>query len=171
MKKVKILGAGSIGNHLSNASRSLGWSVDLCDIDEAALLRTKNDIYPGRYGSWDNSINLYKSSTAPVGGYDLIMIGTPPDSHIPLALEAVKERPRAILVEKPFCTPDLEGAEELYKLAKEYDVSIFTGYDHVVGLASKKFGDIAASGKLGNIETLDVEFREHWGGIFLRIHG
>ena len=35
--KVKIYGAGSIGNHLANASRSLGWEVDICDIDEKAL--------------------------------------------------------------------------------------------------------------------------------------
>jgi phosphoglycerate dehydrogenase-like enzyme len=31
MYNVKILGAGSIGNHLANASRRLGWNVTLCD--------------------------------------------------------------------------------------------------------------------------------------------
>ena len=35
--KIKVLGAGSIGNHLSNAARGLGWAVDLVDIDPAAL--------------------------------------------------------------------------------------------------------------------------------------
>jgi hypothetical protein len=35
--KVKVLGAGSIGNHLSNAARRLGWSVDMVDSDPAAL--------------------------------------------------------------------------------------------------------------------------------------
>ena len=44
--KVKIYGAGSIGNHLANASRQMGWSVDICDVDRSALKRTKNEIYP-----------------------------------------------------------------------------------------------------------------------------
>ena len=48
--KIKIYGAGSIGNHLANASRTLGYSVDICDIDPAALERTKTQIYPSRYG-------------------------------------------------------------------------------------------------------------------------
>ena len=35
--RVKIYGAGSIGNHLANASRQLDWRVDICDIDAKAL--------------------------------------------------------------------------------------------------------------------------------------
>jgi 3-hydroxyacyl-CoA dehydrogenase len=65
MFKVKVFGAGSIGNHLSNASRAMGWSVDMCDVDDAALARTKNDIYPGRYGKWDESIRLFNNKDAP----------------------------------------------------------------------------------------------------------
>jgi len=166
MFKVKVFGAGSIGNHLSNASRALGWAVDICDVDAAALARTKNDIYPGRYGKWDESIRLFNNKDAPKGGYDLIFIGTPPDSHISLAIQAVKETPRAVLVEKPFCTPDLSGAQELYELAKSMNVPVFTGYDHVVGKASEKFELIVKSASVGILETLDVEFREFWGGIF-----
>lgn len=166
MFKVKIMGAGSIGNHLSNASRSLGWLVDLCDIDPAALARTRNEIYPARYGKWDDGIRLFECKDAPTGGYDLIFVGTPPDSHIPLALEAVKERPRAILVEKPFCTPDMKDAQELFDLARGNGVAVFTGYDHVVGKASEEFAKSIRCSSLGPIETLDVEFREFWGGIF-----
>ena len=45
LRKVKVYGAGSIGNHLAQASRRMGWSVDICDIDNDALDRTKNEIY------------------------------------------------------------------------------------------------------------------------------
>lgn len=166
MFKVKIYGAGSIGNHLSNASRALGWSVDLCDLDPQALERTKNEIYPSRYGEWDDSIGLMTNDAAPKGGYDLIFIGTPPSAHIPLAMEALKERPKAILVEKPFCPPDLDGAQELFDEAQKLGVHIFTGYDHVIGMASEKMGDVLQTGNLGELQTLDVEFREFWGGIF-----
>ena len=164
--KVKILGAGSIGNHLSNASRALGWSVDLCDVDAKALERTRSQIYPQRYGKWDDSIRLFDSREAPRGGYDLIFIGTPPHVHIQLALDALEERPRAILIEKPVCGPALEGAQELKERAERAGVAVFVGYDHVVGKAARIATTLAASSELGPVATLDVEFREHWGGIF-----
>ena len=43
---VLIFGAGSIGNHLANASRNLDWNVTIFDIDQKALKRTKEEIYP-----------------------------------------------------------------------------------------------------------------------------
>ena len=41
MKKVKIYGAGSIGNHLAQASRRVGWDVAVVDPDAKALDRMK----------------------------------------------------------------------------------------------------------------------------------
>jgi len=164
--KVKILGAGSIGNHLANASRAMGWSVDICDIDPKALDRTKNMIYPSRYGKWDESIRLFESKNAPRGGYDLIFIGTPPDIHLNLALNALEEKPQAILIEKPVCGPDLFLAEDFSRKATELGISAFVGYDHVVGKASQTVTQIANSSQLSQVVTLDVEFREYWGGIF-----
>jgi predicted dehydrogenase len=164
--KIKVLGAGSIGNHLSNAARAMGWSVDLCDIDPRALERTRTQIYPARYGKWDDSIRLFESDKAPKGGYDLIFIGTPPHVHVPLALEALAEKPRAILMEKPVCGPDLQGAQELHARARDQGVAMFVGYDHVVGRAARLAMDLALAPDLGPVTTLDVEFREHWGGIF-----
>lgn len=164
-RRVKVVGAGSIGNHLSNASRQLGWSVDLCDIDVAALERTRNEIYPGRYGSWDPEINLLSSENAGIEGYDYVMIGTPPPAHIPLASAALEGKPKAILVEKPICTPDLAGAQELVTEARSSGVALFAGYDHVVGKASQRASELLAERAVGEVLTLDVEFREHWGGI------
>jgi predicted dehydrogenase len=164
MYKVKILGAGSIGNHLAHASRRLGWQVAICDIDAAALERTRAEIYPARYGAWDDSIELYDVKNAPKSVYDLIVVGTPPDSHVELAIEAIAEGPRAVLVEKPVCGPDLHRAQELFALARERGVAVFVGYDHVVGRAAA--AALEQARRLHRIETLDVEFREHWGGIF-----
>lgn len=164
--KIKIYGAGSIGNHLANASRALGYAVDLCDIDPAALERTRSQIYPARYGKWDDAIRLFPAAEAPRGGYDLIIVGTPPDHHIPLALAAIAEQPRAVLVEKPLCRPNLAGAQPLHDAAQSAGVPVFVGYDHVVGAAARRIGEIFARGEIGAVETIDVEFREHWGGIF-----
>jgi predicted dehydrogenase len=166
MTRVKVIGAGSIGNHLSNASRRLGWNVDICDRDSRALERTRNDIYPGRYGEWDSAIDLYHTDDVPRGVKDYIFVGTPPDSHMDLALEALKESPRAILVEKPLCTPSLEGAAEFHALARDAGVAAFCGYDHAIsqGIAATVAPPSLAA--LGEAMTLDVEFREHWEGIF-----
>jgi predicted dehydrogenase len=166
MKRVKVFGAGSIGNHLANASRRKGWSADICDMDPAALERTREMIYPGRYGKWDSSIGLYTNDKAPIGDYDLIVIGTPPDSHMQLARQAVKEKPKAILVEKPVCTPDLAGAQALYEEAAAANVKLFVGYDHAVSKSAMLMSRLLSEQAVGPLDTLDVEFREFWGGIF-----
>ncbi|MEX2283730.1 MAG: Gfo/Idh/MocA family oxidoreductase [Gemmatimonadota bacterium] len=166
MQRVKIFGAGSIGNHLAHASRRLGWEVVVCDVDPRALTRMRDQIYPQRYGAWDDGITLCHNKDAPQGGFDLIAIGTPPDSHLPLALTALHEEPRAILIEKPLCPPSLEHAQEVYDAASESHTHVFVGYDHVVGAASAAVEELLRTNVVGEIVTLDVEFREHWGGIF-----
>lgn len=168
-RSIKVFGAGSIGNHLAHAARRLGWSVHLCDVDPAALKRTRNEIYPGRYGQWDDAIVLSTVDDAPRGGFDLIVVGTPPDVHVDVALEAVAESPQAILVEKPVCGPDLGGAQTLADACQRSGVRGFVGYDHVVGRSMAHVGEVLAGGNLGEVLTIDVEFREHWGGM-LRAH-
>ena len=162
--RTKIIGAGSIGNHLAHAARTLGWEVVLCDIDEAALARTRNDIYPARYGQWDEAIALVPCEDAPRGGFDLIAIGTPPDSHMALARGALAESPRALLVEKPLAAPDLDGCQALLEEAEAAGVAAFVGYDHVVAESTTRFAALARG--LEDVQTLDVAFREHWQGIF-----
>jgi predicted dehydrogenase len=152
-----------VGNHLANAARRLGWEVVMCDVDAAALERTRRDIQPARYGAFDEAIELRRMDEVPWHGFDLIAIGTPPDTHVELALQALEGKPRAILVEKPVCGPDLAGAELLRQRAAAQGVAVFAGYDHVVGEAPRAAA--AAAARLDPI-TLDVEFREHWAGIF-----
>ena len=164
--RLKIYGCGSIGNHMAHAARTLGWHVDMVDIDENAIIRAKNIIYPSRYGSWDAKISLFIKGKEPKGGYDLIHIGTPPLSHVPLALECLEETPNGILVEKPLCEPAMKNVQRLVESSKRLKIPVFTGYDHVVGQAAEKCSELLKENVLGPIETLDVEFREFWGGIF-----
>lgn len=164
--KVKIYGAGSIGNHLAHASRSLGWEVDICDIDKEALKRTKELIYPSRYKNWDDKIGLYENKNAPKKKYDLICIGTPPDNHLDQAILALNEKPRAILIEKPLCTPDLKNLDRFYEKYSYSNVQVFVGYDHTLGLAAKKLQSLISNEDTDKVKTIDVEFREFWGGIF-----
>lgn len=166
MLRVKIFGAGSIGNHLAHASRQLGWEVTVCDLSKDALERMRGEIYPSRYGAWDPEIRQLLNRDAPRGEFDLIMVGTPPESHLPLARQALRERPRAILIEKPLCTPSLDLAQTVYKAAGRSETAVFVGYDHVVGRATRTMEDYLGRQLVGDVRYVDVEFREHWEGIF-----
>lgn len=168
-RRIKIHGAGSIGNHLAHAARSLGWGVVVCDIDPAALDRMRAELYPGRYGKWDDQIELALSAAAPRGGFDVIHIGTPPESHVPLALDALDEHPGAVLIEKPLSPPSMEGVDELIRKAGVHSALVFVGYDHVVGHGVQKLTELIQAGAIGTIQAIDVEFREHWSGI-LKAH-
>ena len=165
--KVKILGAGSIGNHLAQASRRMGWEIAVVDKDPEALRRMKEEIYPSRYGAWDEAIHLFESGREPRGGFDIIYIGTPPSVRIPLAVEALKEKPKILQLEKPLCGPKLEGLNEFLKAYYEQkDTTAIVGYDHAIAESTKHVVDLLKHGAIGEVVTLDVEFREYWGGIF-----
>jgi predicted dehydrogenase len=62
------------------------------------------------------------------------------------------------------CGADLAHAQDLYEAARTKGVRVFVGYDHVVGEAAR--AAVAAARNIGTVTTLDVEFREFWGGIF-----
>jgi len=167
MFKVKIYGAGSIGNHLAHACRSKGWDVLICDVNREALERTKSDIYPSRYGYWDEKIRLVTVKDLKPEKFDLVIIGTPPDFHIKLALDILKnEPPKVLLIEKPLCRPSLDGCQDLVKLAKSTGTFVGVGYNHTLTQNTKKAEEILKTGFLGQALTISARFREHWGGIF-----
>ena len=118
MFSVKIYGAGSIGNHYAYAFRKKSWHIKVFDTDIEALKRMKNQLYPSRYGQWDPAIKLMKQDDNEY--YDLIIIGTPPDTHLKIANKILKNSPPKVLhIEKPFCTPDLKNLDKFIKYLKK----------------------------------------------------
>lgn len=169
--KIKIIGAGSMGHHLAYASRRMGWDVTVIDNDPKALQRMRKDVYPTRYGSWDESLKLFSSAKEPKGGFDIIAFGTPPDVTVRLAAKAFKEKPRLLHLEKPFCPPHMKGADELIaEMKKNPETMVTVGYMYSVSEGIAAAAEILTSGKLGEIINLDVECREHWGQGVLKAH-
>ena len=166
MQSVKIIGAGSIGNHLTYACRQLGWKVRMTDIDADALRRTREEIYPARYGAWDPEIELAPQEKVPGEAYDLVVIGTPPDSHLPLAMEILggEHPPKVLLIEKPLCGPALEGCGELWEAAARATVLI--GYNHVMTANTRAAERVLRNSDIGMPLSITVDWIEHWGGIF-----
>lgn len=161
--RVKVIGAGSIGNHLAQACRRVGWTVAVVDRDPVALRRMKEDIYPSRYGAWDNAIQLYTSTDEPVGCFDVIFVGTPPDTHMEIATRVLQtEAPRVLQIEKPLCTPNMVGvAKFLHELQRHKETMVVVGYDHVLG-ENTEVVEQYIDEKLGELITLDVSIRFDW---------
>ena len=163
--KIQIFGAGSIGNHLSHAARQLNYDVQVVDINQEALDRMRDQIYPSRYGHWDYQIDqvTYEKALISKEYFDFIFIGTPPSSHIELATLALKKQPKALLIEKPLSTP-LIDLEAFCNLVTNSKTKVYVGYDHSIAPSVNKMLDLADN-KIGEILSIDVDFRESWTGI------
>ena len=167
MPSIRIIGAGSIGNHLAHAARSRNWRVVLTDIDDAALQRARHEIYPQRYGAWDEAITTRNSRDSLGEAADVVFIGTPPDSHIKLALETLEHvRPKVLLIEKPLAGPDLAGCQQLLDACRKNGVFAAVGYNHCLGANTVLAQSVLAEKPVGDLKTISSRTREHWSGIF-----
>ncbi len=163
--RVKIIGAGSVGNHLAHSCRKFGLDVVLFDRDPKALERMQKEIYPTRYGKWDSQIQL--RSKADQDFWDLILIATPPDSHFPIANEILKnKRSRGLFIEKPLGPPNLKEVFEFREMSRESDIKVFVGYNHVLTKNTLLFESTLKDNALIKPLHLNVFIKEHWKGIF-----
>lgn len=166
--RAAIVGAGSIGNHLAYSARKLDWQVTVFDRDQEALNRFQREIFPSRYGLFDTGITLsrvenlfsYKSNS-----FDVIMIGTPPDTHLEILRAAVEIKPRAIFIEKPFCPPVESDIFESKKIIENNQfIKFFCGYNHRLSTVTKNLLESLHS--VGSqVLKLEVDWLESWDGI------
>ena len=161
--KGRVFGAGSIGNHLTYALRQHDYDVEVIDIDDKALIRMEKEIYPSRYGVWDENIKLLKQ---PTNDYvDIEIIGTPPDTHTNLLVKRIENsKSKLWLVEKPFTYPSLKHIKKIEEILRNHNSSIFVGYNHSV---SKAFIELLKDLKKDQVpKNIYCSWLEHWGGIF-----
>lgn len=167
MASVKIVGAGSIGNHLTHAFRERDHAVTLCDLDREALRRTRDEIQPQRYGRFDDEIRLASAADVEAEPFDVVVIGTPPDTHMRVALRQLEVAPPQVLfVEKPLCPPDMDGCRELQVAATEARTFVGVGFNHTLTRNTRFATDWLRDRPIGDVTTLRAMTREHWGGIF-----
>lgn len=167
MANIKIVGAGSIGNHLSHAFRERGHAVTLCDRDPEALRRTREEIQPERYGAFDEEIRLANADDVAADPFDAVFVGTPPDSHLPIALAQLQlAPPKVLFIEKPLCPPDMQGCDELQAAAETSGTFVGIGFNHTLTRNTVLATDWLREHSIGEIVTLRSMTREFWGGIF-----
>jgi predicted dehydrogenase len=166
MNKVRIVGAGSIGNHLAHCFVNSNFAVEITDKDDQALIRMKNQIYPSRYNKWDDRIKIIKSSDDLNYICDVLVIGTPPNTHLEVALEQLKlSTPKIILIEKPISHPDLFLLEELENKTINKDIRILVGYNHRLTKNTLIATQIVKDKRVGEIISITSQTRESWNGI------
>lgn len=169
MIEVAILGAGSIGNHLSFSCRKIGWNVSVFDVSLNALERMKSEIFPQRYGVWDSSINLLTLEDFgkfSKGNFDVCLVGTPPDTHLELLRMLANASPSVIMVEKPVVPPSINeilGTSELIRSHSK--IEFLVGYNHRVSLVIRELVRTWKSLGFKTISRLDVNWLESWDGI------
>ncbi|MBT8371417.1 MAG: Gfo/Idh/MocA family oxidoreductase, partial [Deltaproteobacteria bacterium] len=96
-----------------------------------------------------------------------VIIGTPPDTHMQLAKSILAASPpRALLIEKPLCTPSLEGVQEIIDLKNATGTFVSVGYNHTLTDNTHRATHILEQKVIGDPVTISARFREHWGGIF-----
>ncbi len=158
LTKVKIYGAGSVGNHFANACRELEIDVTVIDPDAAALKRMKSELYPSRYGSWDDKIVLSQDNIH--DQFDLTIIGTPPEFHTKIALSELEEGlTKCLLIEKPLSFPKDKLLEK--SLFEKSSIPILIGYNHNLSPAINFLKEKIISGELGEVYNVEVSFREN----------
>ena len=169
MKKALIYGAGSIGNHFAHALTKMGCKVYVEDISIEALERMRSQLYPQRYGRWDESIECSLVGCSKLDdeecSLDLVVVGTPPQTHLEiLKAEIDLCRSKAIIIEKPVCVPQQLSEMHRYALlARERGILVCAGYNHTQARSFRFF--IEAARELSTIKSVNVKWLESVEGI------
>lgn len=121
LPKVLILGTGSIGERHLRCFRSTSRAeLSLCEINPDLRTEVANRYaIPHAFGNYDDAL-----AQEP----DAVVICTPAQLHIPLAIQAVN-RGKHILIEKPLST-SLKGIEGLMRSVTEKGIVASVAYIH-----------------------------------------
>ncbi len=165
VKNVLIFGAGSIGNHMTNACLKLKFNIFVTDISLTALKRMRKKVFIKRYGKWNNKIKLvnFKEVFKLKNKFELVIIGTPPISHFELYKKCKNNLNfKKILIEKPLCV-----FNQKFSLSKKEINSgnIFCGYNHSISPSINYLFKKIESVNPNDIEFIDIQWREGWRGI------
>ncbi|WP_394553823.1 Gfo/Idh/MocA family protein [Agromyces sp. MMS24-JH15] len=169
--RVAIIGTGGIAHAHADALAELGDRVELVAVADVDLDRARAFAaeYGGRADVHADAAGVFAAHP----GLDLVHVCTPPKTHAPIAVQAMRAGV-ASLVEKPTVL-SLAEMDELVRVNAETGVPVLTVFQHRFGPAVRRLRRLAASGVLGRplvatCETLwyrpdeyfDVPWRGRW---------
>ncbi len=142
-----VIGCGSIGErHIKNLIE-LSCEVVACDIDDKTIRRIKKEY----------SIPVFKDlSKALNKPFDGVIVSVPTKYHVKTA-KTIMEKGYNIFIEKPISN-DLEGIDELIKIAEEKNLVNFVACNMRFHLCIRKIKDIINSKRLGKVFSARLEY-------------
>lgn len=169
MKRVLVVGAGSIGAHHSRAWLDAGASVTVFDIQPEALARLDTQIFPSRYGiSLTAAGGKLSADSNSHEEFDLAVIGTPPDSHLE-ALRVWGPKTSNIYLEKPLVPPTSFHLENLEEFLEKFKGRVFCGYNHRLSPAYLQLIRRLRNHSLDSHFSVNTFWKEDWSGV-LKAH-
>lgn len=144
--RIGLIGYGYWGSKHARVLASLpGVSLTVVEGDPKRLQAARNSFPWARFAS---------SLDGAKGMLDAVVIATPPHTHGPLALQALRANLHA-LVEKPFAT-SVREAEALVAMANASKLTVMVGHTYEYNAAVEKLKEIVQSGELGRILYMDT---------------
>ena len=148
--KIGIIGVGNMGSahvvsigQLANAKLTA-----ICDINPEKLKRYN----PKEIQLFTDSKEFFRKADI-----DAVIVATPHYFHVPLAIEALKNK-KHVIVEKPISVHKAL-AEELVKAAKKYPkLKLAAMFNQRTLPAHRKIKQLIDSGELGEIRRVKVAF-------------
>ncbi|MDH4037644.1 MAG: Gfo/Idh/MocA family oxidoreductase [Candidatus Krumholzibacteria bacterium] len=144
MLRIGVIGCGYWGpNLIRNFSHLKDTQVVVCaDLDEKRLAHMRT-LYPGIETTLD-----YRQVVTR-GDIDAVVVATPPETHCPISLEALRAG-KHVFVEKPLAISPAEGASMVEEAARQKRV-LLVGHTFVYTAAVNKIKEVIDSGELGDI--------------------
>lgn len=165
--RAAIIGTGGIANAHADALKESAGRIELvavADVDpeQAAAFARDHDVAR----TYADAAELLSAEEL-----DLVHVCTPPRSHVPLAIAAMRAGV-TVLVEKPTAL-SLAELRELERVEAETGAAVLTVFQHRYGRAARRLAELAKDGSLGRplvatCETLwyrdDEYFAVPWRG-------
>lgn len=169
-KSALVVGAGSIGAHLSRSLSKAGWIVTVIDTSQEAVSRFASDLYPARYGQMPETISVCLAEALDHSQkFRAMIVGTPPDSHLRVLDDYAALIDGLISVQKPLTTFRKSEIKQLTELEANSDAIFLAGFNHRVSLGALSFWSLLPSIFSNQKVTVVVDWLESWDGI-MRAH-
>jgi predicted dehydrogenase len=145
--RVAVVGIGYWGSKHVRVLRSTTGVATVIGVDQR-FARTSN-----RSPEIDHGVTVYSCIEDALPHVDAVVIATPPASHAPLGLKAIKAG-KHVLVEKPMATT-INTARLLIEAASAADVVLMPGHTFEHNQAVHKLRELVRTGELGRLFYLD----------------
>lgn len=165
--RIGIVGAGSVGIHYARAWSKAGAEVTLFDNSRSALERLEETWFRRYSTSLPSTIStLADKNQFLENQFNLVIIGTPPDSHLEVFLSVHSRMPDIFVeVQKPFLPPNPQHISEFFEFwsPENRDSRLVSGYNYRFSTSFQFLLQLLKS-KDEIAECIDVIWQESWQG-------